>query len=152
MTQEIPKQKSTNSQTLLAQIHKYVQMSTNILKYAQIHTLKRRWPHVAYDTKLWHYPHDPEIQKKIHKFTNPICTNPQIHPNTYQCRNNHMMHMIEMILMRQNDWLATTIQEIPKLIQKSTNWICKTTNTICEKHKAQIPVAKRLLLLYICFS
>ena len=135
MSQEIPK-KSTNLQILFAQIHKCAQMSTNIQKYAQIHTIKRRWPHVAYDTNLWHYSHDPEIQEKIHKFTNLICTNPQIHPTTYQCRNNHMIHMIEMILMRQNDWLATMTQEIQKLIQKSTNSICKSTNSICEKHKA----------------
>ena len=69
MTQII-QNKSTNSQ-----IHKYTKISTNTTKYL----IKCSSKHNVREIAPWHYPHVPGNPPKIHKFTNPICTNPQIH-------------------------------------------------------------------------
>ena len=88
MTQII-QNKSTNSQIRFVQIHKYTKISTNTTKYL----IKCSSKHNVREIAPWHYPHVPGNPPKIHKFTNPICTNPQIRPNEHKyteiCTNTH---------------------------------------------------------------
>jgi hypothetical protein len=68
-------------------------------------------------------PTTQEIQKKIHRFTNPICTNPQIHPNKHKCTDictntRNQEEIGPMLLMIQNYGTTPMTQIIQN---KSTN-------------------------------